>query len=89
LHHYSRIHIFVDEQTLSKAPTQIVTRDVSKISITCFGSRCPSSSFDSCPNPASREVDKRFERGDVLGISKLLEASLDFTGGIRISRLAT
>jgi hypothetical protein len=62
---------------------------VPEVIFACSISCCLGSSFDSCPNPASGEVDKRFARGDVLGVGKLLEASLDLIGEIRISRLAT
>jgi hypothetical protein len=87
LHHHSWVHILVDEQTLGKASTQVVTRDMPEIVISSLSSCCLCGSFHSGPNAASGEIDKRFAGGDVLGVCKLLEAALDLTGEVSIARL--
>jgi hypothetical protein len=87
LHHYSRIHIFVDEEPLCKASTQVVTRNMPEIIIPSLSSCCPCGSFDGGTNPASGEIDKRFARGDILSIRELLKAALDIIWEVGIARL--
>jgi hypothetical protein len=77
LHHYSWVHILVDEQTLGKASTQVVTRDMPEIIISSLSSCCLGSSFDSGPNAASGKIDKRSARSDILSIGKLFDDIFD------------
>lgn len=89
MHHHSRVHVFVDEETLCKPLSEIVARDVAKVVIASLFGSCYSSSFDSRPDATLFEFDERLARGDIFDILELLKGSLHIGGEIRVSWLAT